>query len=165
MAMRAHALVGSADRVPGLTAAVEVLERSYARLEHGRALADLGSAVLAIGDPAGARAHLRRALELAHVCGAAALEERILATLRAAGARPRRAVLRGPAALTPSEQRIAGLASEGLSNREIAERSFVTVRTVEYHLQGAYRKLGINARADLAPALVAESEKTGSSTA
>jgi DNA-binding NarL/FixJ family response regulator len=55
------------------------------------------------------------------------------------------------------------MAAAGLSNREIAERSFVTVRTVEYHLQGAYRKLGINARTDLGAALADEApKKTGS---
>jgi DNA-binding NarL/FixJ family response regulator len=99
---------------------------------------------------------LREALELAHRCGAAPLEERVLASLRAAGARPRRAVLRGPGALTPSERRVAELAATGLANREIADRLFVTVRTVEYHLHNAYRKLDIDARAKLAGALDGE---------
>ena len=58
-----------------------MLAGSHARLEHGRALADLGEAVLAAGDASAAKTHLRGALELAHVCGAAALEERVLATL------------------------------------------------------------------------------------
>jgi len=154
VALRVAGLVAAEpERVPRLREAVDVLAGSYARLEHGRALADLGAALLESGDAAEARSLLREALELAHVCGAATLEDRVLASLRAAGVRPRRAVLRGPAALTPSELRVATMAAAGLSNREIAERSFVSVRTVEYHLQGAYRKLGIHARAQLGSAL------------
>lgn len=147
VALRAAAEVeGDAEL---LREAVDVLEGSFARLEHGRALADLGDAELASGDRTRARALLREALELAHVCGAAPLEERVLASLHAAGARPRRAVLRGPDALTPAERRVAELAAAGLSNRDVAERLFVTVRTVEYHLRNAYRKLGIDGRSKL----------------
>jgi DNA-binding CsgD family transcriptional regulator len=136
-----------------LREAVEVLANSFARLEHGRALADLGDAALARGDRLEARELLRQALELAHVCGATPLEERVLTSLRATGARPRRAVLRGPEALTPSESRVAGMAADGLSNHEIAACLFIAVRTVEYHLQNSYRKLGIDSRTKLASAL------------
>jgi DNA-binding CsgD family transcriptional regulator len=151
MALRAAGAV-SGDRAL-LAEAVEVLRGSFARLEHGRALADLGDALAVDGEHASARELLRDALELAHHCGAAPLEERVLASLRVAGARPRRAVLRGPGALTPSERRVAELAATGLANRDIADRLFVTVRTVEYHLHNAYRKLDIDARAKLAAAL------------
>lgn len=157
MALRAAGLV--APRSEGrklLERSVAVLGPSFARLEHGRALADLGLEDLRAGAPKRARERLRSALEIAHRCGAAALEERALAGLRAAGARPRRAVLRGPGALTPSEARVAAMAAEGLSNRQIAAKLFVTVRTVEYHLQGAYRKLGIRARENLSAALKGE---------
>jgi ATP/maltotriose-dependent transcriptional regulator MalT len=154
MALRAAGVVEGAAAGAGLLRdSVGVLDGSFARLEHGRALADLGDATLADGERSDARALLRQALELAHTCGAAALEERVLDGLRAAGARPRRAVLRGPDALTPSERRVAEMAADGLTNREIAERLFVTVRTVEYHLQGTYRKLGIDGRTKLAEAL------------
>jgi DNA-binding CsgD family transcriptional regulator len=71
----------------------------------------------------------------------------------AAGARPRRAALEGPDALTPSERRVARLAVEGLSNREIAQTLFVTTRTVELHLTHAYAKLGVRSRGDLPEAL------------
>jgi DNA-binding NarL/FixJ family response regulator len=56
----------------------------------------------------------------------------------------------GVDALTPSELRVARLAAEGLTNREIAQALFVTVRTVQVHLAAAFRKLGIDSRRQLA---------------
>ncbi len=56
--------------------------------------------------------------------------------------------------LTPAERRVAELAVSGLSNRDIAARLFVTVKTVEFHLSRVYRKLGASARGELA-ALIA----------
>ena len=58
-------------------------------------------------------------------------------------------------ALTPSERRVAALAVEGLSNREIAESLWVTRKTVELHLGNAYAKLGIRSRRQLPPELAA----------
>jgi DNA-binding NarL/FixJ family response regulator len=55
--------------------------------------------------------------------------------------------------LTPSERRVAELAAEGLSNKEIAQALFVTVHTVERHLSHVYDKLGVHSRAQLAPRL------------
>ena len=69
--------------------------------------------------------------------------------LLAAGARPRRAALTGPDALTGAERRVAGLAADGLSNRQIAEHLFITQATVETHLRHALGKLGVTSRADL----------------
>lgn len=51
--------------------------------------------------------------------------------------------------LTGSERRVAALAADGRTNREIAAALFVTVRTVESHLSNAYRKLGVQTRTDL----------------
>jgi DNA-binding NarL/FixJ family response regulator len=53
-------------------------------------------------------------------------------------------------ALTSGELRVAELAADGLTNREIAEKLYVTVRTVESHLSNAYRKLGAQTRTELA---------------
>lgn len=50
------------------------------------------------------------------------------------------------AALTAAETRVAALAAAGLTNREIAQRLTVGVKAVEWHLSGAYRKLGIRSR-------------------
>ena len=56
--------------------------------------------------------------------------------------------------LTASERRIAELAREGLSNREIAQTLFVTARTVEGHLTSVFRKLRVESRDELPAALV-----------
>jgi DNA-binding CsgD family transcriptional regulator len=117
-----------------------------ARLERDAALRRAGST-------AEARDHLRLAVDLAHRCGATALEAEALAELRAAGGRPRRRLLTGAGALTPSERRTAELAAAGRQNREIAEALVVTLATVEFHLRNAYRKLGIASRTELGEAL------------
>jgi len=67
----------------------------------------------------------------------------------------RRAVQTGPHALTPSERRIAELAAQRATNRQIAQQLFVTPKTVELHLSSVFRKLGISTRTNLAAALAA----------
>jgi DNA-binding CsgD family transcriptional regulator len=62
--------------------------------------------------------------------------------------------LSGVGSLTPSERRVAEMAAEGDTNREIAQALFVTPKTVEVHLSSAYRKLGISSRSQLPKALV-----------
>lgn len=69
------------------------------------------------------------------------------------------------AALTPVELRIALLAVEGRTNREIAGLLFVSPKTVEANLSRVYRKLGIRSRASLASALPADSAPTGDAAA
>jgi DNA-binding CsgD family transcriptional regulator len=59
----------------------------------------------------------------------------------------------GVESLTASERRVAEMAAEGQSNREIAQALFVTVRTVENHLSRSYKKLDIGSREGLAQAL------------
>jgi DNA-binding CsgD family transcriptional regulator len=153
MALHAAALLEDAPDLDLLAAAAETLEGSPARLECARALCDLGAALRRANRRAAARDPLRRALDLADACGAGPLVERARHELRAAGGRPRRPRLSGVDALTASERRIAAMAADGLSNPEIAQALFVTTKTVEAHLSGAYRKLGIRSRAELPAAL------------
>ncbi len=154
IALRAAGLAeGGSSGIELLRQAALMLEGSKARLEHARALADLGAALRRAGQRAESRDILRPALDLAHRCGALALTERTRTELIAAGGRPRRLVLSGLESLTPSERRVAQLAAAGLPNREIAQQLFVTTRTVEGHLTHAYQKLAITTREQLTAAL------------
>jgi DNA-binding CsgD family transcriptional regulator len=140
----------AAAALPWLTEAVSVLAPTVALLDRAYAEVALGGALRATGNRVEALEHLRTGLDLADRCGAQPLAREGRDAL---GARPRRASLTGRASLTPSEQRVAALAARGLTNREIAEALFVTMKTVTYHLGNAYRKLGTSAREDLAPLL------------
>jgi DNA-binding NarL/FixJ family response regulator len=122
-------------------------------LEHAKSLVAYGSAQLAAGLRAPARETLRDGLATAHEAGALALAQTARGQLVAAGGRPRRVALRGVEALTPSELQVAQLAEEGLSNRDISDGLFVSLKTVEQHLARAYAKLEISGRHELGPAL------------
>jgi DNA-binding NarL/FixJ family response regulator len=100
-----------------------------------------------------AREPLREALELAHRCGAVPLEERTRTELAATGARPRKAVFTGVESLTPSELRVARMAVEGMTNREIAQALTVTAKTVETHMRHVFQKLDVAKRTELAGVL------------
>jgi len=151
---------GGEQGIELLREAAELLEGSEARLEHARALLRLGATIRRAGQRTEARVPLRSALDLAGRLGAWALATTARQELLAAGARPRRPVLTGRDALTPSERRIAEMAAAGQSNREIAQSLFLTVRTIEMHLTNAYRKLTISSRADL-PAALADQQPDG----
>ena len=137
-----------------LREAVEVLAGSEARLEHARALVDLGAALRRANHRTEAREWLREGVDLARRVGAFGLAERANEEIAATGARPRKVLQTGLDALTASERRVAQLAAEGMSNKEIAQTLFVTIKTVEVHLSHAYRKLEISSRAQLDKAVL-----------
>jgi DNA-binding CsgD family transcriptional regulator len=136
-----------------LRQAADTLAASPALLWRAEAFIDLGTALRLSGDSVGARPMLRDGMELAHRCGATPLADRAEEELRAAGGRPRRRAGVGADALTAGERRVAELAAAGVSNKEIAQSLFVTLRTVEMHLSNAYTKLEIRSRHELATAL------------
>jgi DNA-binding CsgD family transcriptional regulator len=146
-------VAGGEEGVELLREAVGMLSSSPARLELARALVTLGGALRRAGRGIDAREPLREALAMAHRFGAFALAEEARAELVAAGARPRRPLTSGVDALTPGERRVAGMAAGGMSNREIAEDLFVTVKAVQWHLRNVYRKLGVSGRGELPRAL------------
>jgi DNA-binding CsgD family transcriptional regulator len=154
VALRAAGLVaGGQHGEPLLREATEVLAGPDTRLEQARALTDLGALLRRSNRRVDARHVLRQALDAAHHIGARPLADRAETELRATGARPRRVLLTGLEALTASERRIAELASEGLTNRQIAQTLFVTARTVEGHLTKVFQKLDVKTRTELAAAL------------
>jgi DNA-binding CsgD family transcriptional regulator len=160
-ALRASALAqaGGPD-LDQLREAASLYDQIDARIELARTLLDVGSALRRQRQPAAAREPLRRSLDLARSCGAQPLAQRSEHELRASGARPRRDRITGRDALTATEQRVAQLAIEGLTNRQIAEALFVTRKTVKSHLEHIYAKLDIHARGELKRALAEEDQLT-----
>jgi len=132
-----------------LEESVAVLRESPALLDRAHSLAELGAALRRLGRRAAARDPLAEALDLAARCGARPLAMRLREELRATGARPRSEWRSGVESLTPSELRVARLAAEGRTNREIAQELYVTMKTVESHLARVYDKLDIAGRAEL----------------
>ncbi|MET9524542.1 ATP-binding protein [Streptomyces coeruleorubidus] len=151
VALRAAALTASPnERVDLLREAVAVLEDPPARLEHARSLVELGAVLRREGRRAEARTALERGMDGAWSCGATALAQRAREELHAIGARPRRQALSGVDALTGAERRVADLADQGLTNRQIAEALAISLPTVETHLRHVFQKLGIRSRRQLA---------------
>ncbi|MBF6168712.1 AAA family ATPase [Streptomyces gardneri] len=104
------------------------------------------------------RTHLRKARETFDALGFTAWSERARLELRSAG---ESSPNRDPDArdrLTPHELSIAQLAAQGLTNREIGQRLFLSHRTVSTHLHRIFPKLGISSRGDLAGVLPTEEE-------
>ena len=141
-----------------LRQAIDAFDRCEAGLERARALADLGAMLRRRNRRTEARELLREALDAAHRVGAKRLADQAETDLRATGARPRRVVLTGLGSLTASERRVAELAGQRLTNREIAQQLFVTDRTVEGHLTSVFRKLRLDSRTELPAALAEEVE-------
>jgi len=123
--------------------------------EEGRTLAELGRAQRRARKWGTARESLERAIATFEAIGSAGWAEDARAELMRVGARRPAS----PGRLTETESRVAGLALEGMSNKEIARALVVTVNTVEFHLRNTYAKLGIRSRMQLAAHLA---ERDGS---
>jgi DNA-binding CsgD family transcriptional regulator len=152
----AGVVVGGNEGEALLREAVATLQTAGVGLEQARALVELGALLRRDNRRREARELLRDGLDLAHRAGARPLADRAATELRATGAKPRRAPLTGVEALTASERRVAELAAQGLTNREIAQALFVTARTVEGHLTRTFQKLDLRSRDDIAGALVSQ---------
>jgi DNA-binding CsgD family transcriptional regulator len=153
IALRTAALVAREVQIPQLVEAAEVLEHSEARFEFARTLVELGAALRRTGHPGEARGPLETGLELARECGGPALADQAYQELLATGARARGPLNARLTALTPSELRVATMAADGLSNREIAQALYVSLKTVEMHMSHVYDKLGDRSRVRLTTAL------------
>jgi DNA-binding CsgD family transcriptional regulator len=137
-----------------LREAVEVLSDADVPIALAKTQIELGARLRRDNRRTEARRLLKLGLDAAHRLGAHLAADRAETELRATGAKPRRAVLTGVDALTASELRVAELAAQGLTNREIAQALFVTSRTVEGHLTQVFRKLDVPSREALDGLLV-----------
>jgi DNA-binding CsgD family transcriptional regulator len=151
---RSRALLASDD------AAEPLYQGAIGNLQRTRATPDLARAHLLYGEwlrrqrrRRDARSQLRTAHQLLESMGADAFAARAANELRAAGerARPQTPEINGD--LTAQEAQIAGLVAAGASNREIAEKLFISTSTVEYHLRKVFRKLDLTSRTQLAHVL------------
>ena len=135
IALRTLGLLEGGERgLELLRESLGVLEASPARLEHARTLAEYGAALRRANRRADAREPLRAALDWARGSGALAVARRAHEELEATGEKLRPLLAGGVESLTPSERRVAALAAEGHTNREIAQSLFLSVKTVEGHL-------------------------------
>ena len=138
---------GDADAArAGYRAALEI--RTDLSLDRARILVEHGTQERRANRLRTARDPLAEALAIAEAAGAVRLAERARIELRIAGGRRRREV-HSPVGLTAQEQRVAHLASRGLTNAEIARDLSVSVKTVETHLGRVFHKLHLRSRRDL----------------
>jgi DNA-binding CsgD family transcriptional regulator len=155
--------IGHAERALGVIVGgdegIDLLASSVEHLEAGQpnelchALLALGRALRQARHRADARPVLQRCVALAERIGCDAILREAAVDLAAVGGRPRNVVRVGVDALTPSERRVADLAASGLSNPEIAQRLFISRKTVEKHLASCFGKLQIASRTALADQL------------
>lgn len=141
------ALAASRGDLAGAVVTLEGMLRAHKRcdepFERARTLLALGRVRRRAKQRAQAREALAEALQMFERAGAPSWAETARVEIARCGVR----VARGE--LTPSEQRVAELVTQGLRNREIAAATFISPKTVEANLARIYRKLGIRSRAEL----------------
>jgi DNA-binding CsgD family transcriptional regulator len=141
-------------RPAALWGAVEMATEAGDRYEAAAGLTDLTVAYLGLGEIVRARKTALRAAQLAQQCSAGTLLEALPGELLAGpGEEPEEPQAPAPGPphpeLSEAERRVAQLAAQGHTNREISRRLFVTMSTVEQHLTQVYRKLGVSRRTQL----------------
>jgi DNA-binding CsgD family transcriptional regulator len=151
-AAHVRGLLSGDDR--DLERATELFARSPRPLAWASALEDRGRGLIRAGRGEVAVTELGRALELYARAGASWDAARVRGRLRALGVRRRLVApvrpMSGWAALTQAEVRIARLVAEGMTNREVAARLFLSPHTVSMHLRHTYAKLDVHSRLELA---------------
>ena len=154
-ALRSAVILDRADDPDArLGEAAAAFAAAEAPFEEARTLLARGELRLANGDRRAGALDVARARTIFDRLGARAWGDRA-SRLRGETGRRRSSL---DARLTPAELRVAMAVGHGLSNRAAADALFVSVKTVDYHLQGIYRKLGLRNRSQLA-AIVASDEE------
>ena len=151
-ALRCHGLLD--DAAGALVEAADALAGTPRATEAAATAEEAAAALARSGRTDEAVARYEAVRTFYDVVGGTRATDRVDAALRSLGVRRRRTSV-GPdrsgwEGLTASELRVARLAAEGLTNRQIGERLFVSPRTVETHLGHAFAKLGVATRSQLA---------------
>jgi DNA-binding CsgD family transcriptional regulator len=147
---RSRALLSDGETAETLyREAIDRLGRTRLRVEFGRAHLLYGEWLRRENRRIDAREQLRTAHQMFTAMGAGGFAERAARELRATGERVRKRTTETRAQLTARETQIARLASDGMTNPEIAARLFMSPRTVEYHLHKVFTKLDISSRNQL----------------
>jgi len=148
MLARVHALLAADEpsaAVQVACTATDVLAAAGDRIAAGRAHHHAGIGLAVTGDVDAARTAFARARELFDACAVVPLADRTVREERRMNARrPRQG---DGSLLTPREMQVAQLVTEGLTNKEIAERLHLSAGTVGVHLAHVYTKLGVTRRA------------------
>ena len=142
----AQAVLGGPDAEHHFAQALEWHARSPRIPDRARTQLALGEYLRRSRRRTDARVPLREALDTFETLGATFWAERARQELRASGETARRGADAATSQLTPQEAQVAAQVRQGLSNKDVAARLFVSPRTVDFHLRNIYSKLGITSR-------------------
>jgi DNA-binding CsgD family transcriptional regulator len=166
LAARGRALLSGGDDAEVLYGeAIDRFGRTHLRPEHARSRLLYGEWLRRANRRVDAREQLRIAHDAFVEMGADAFAERSRHELLATGTKVRRRLEESRDELTAQEEHIARLAREGRTNPEIAAELFLSPRTVEWHLNKVFIKLGISSRRALDDALPSAERETASAQA
>jgi len=144
-----RAQLGDGDVAGEFEAAIEHADTAGHRFDRARIQLAYGEHLRRARRRVDARGHLRAALEVFDDLDATRWAARAAQELRASGETARRRDASSSAALTAQERQVAGLVRQGLANRDVAARLFLSPRTVDFHLRNVFGKLGVASRAEL----------------
>jgi ATP/maltotriose-dependent transcriptional regulator MalT len=152
VAMHCRALLArdEAECARLFTAALDAHSEASLPFERARTELAFGEFLRRARHARDAREHLRAALDGFERLGAELWAERARIELRASGQTARRRVDSTRDQLTEQELQVVHFVAQGLSNREVAARLFLSPRTIAAHLRNIFRKLGISSRTELA---------------
>ncbi|MCW2982786.1 MAG: response regulator receiver protein, partial [Conexibacter sp.] len=151
----ARAQLSAGDEAEALyQEAIERSDRVRVPMLKGRAQLLYGETLRRLQRRVDARAQLREAHEVLTRCGLPGFAARAARELAATGETLRARTPESIDQMTDQELNVARLAREGLTNRDIGARLFISSRTAEYHLRKVFVKLGISSRSELKNALV-----------